>query len=176
MTSDFFEFIVKVESTFIINATLEMMMAYCDGSLFDKIKDALTQNKSIFEEFKCKLRLIDYEDEVIRKLLVEILTTYRNIRSGWFINSVKGQEPRGGKKDQSTRERVRESAYVAKAKAEAVADIKAKLDLKKRADTDAQAKLAATADAAAGNMYLKAVENFDKNIDEIDDDDSDKMD
>ena len=55
-------------------------------------------------------------------------------------------------------------------------DIKAKLDLKKRADTDAQAKLAATADAAAGNMYLKAVENFDKNIDEIDDDDSDKMD
>lgn len=104
-----------------MNATTEMMISYCDGSLFEAIKEALAADTSIYQLFKNDLELSNHDDEDIKKLLIATLTIYRNIRGRWFVNRLKAQRTA---KTWSTRENVRLKTEAAIAKNEAISSLK----------------------------------------------------
>ena len=128
-----------------MNATTEMMMAYCDGSLFNKIKDSLVEDKGVFEKFKSNLCLDSHKDKDIKKLLSFMMTTYRNIRARWFVNKIRGQQRKSDRYG-STRDKVLVKAEVAAAKSEARSELKSELALKEFY-TDACEETEATKDS-----------------------------
>ncbi|KAL3927060.1 MAG: hypothetical protein SGBAC_013237 [Bacillariaceae sp.] len=147
VSSGFFAFARIVESTFVLNATLENMMAHCDGSLFEKIRQTFIKDSTIVDQFKSDLGLDDYYHEGdVRELLSDTLIFYQNIRSRWFANKVKGQQRRSNKSN-TTLSAVKEKTIVAEEKAEVAAELKNELDPAKKSKHAIQV------------MYQEAIEN-----------------
>ena len=90
VSPDFFEFICIVETVFLANANTGMMIAYHDGSLFEKITEALGSNETIMNLFKSYLKIEHYPDKNIKSFLYTILRKFKNIRGRWFVNNIRG--------------------------------------------------------------------------------------
>ena len=144
----FFDFICVLENTFLANANIRMMIAYSEGDLFDAMIMGLKSEQSIFAMFKTELKLEEFNDDVIFKLLDDILTRFKHIRGSWFIKKIKGQKKQTS--THSTRKHVQVKTEIAAASA----DVRASMQLKKFY-TD-----------AANNIRNKEVD-----LDEEDDDD-----
>ena len=101
---------------FLANATTGMMIAYHDGSLFEKITEALGSNETIMNLFKSNLKIEHYADKNIKNLLEAILREFKNIRGRWFVNKIPGQ------KENTSTYTTRETVLAKKEIAQATAD------------------------------------------------------
>ena len=101
------------------------MIAYHDGSLFEKITEAIQSNETIMNTFKSKLKIEHYPDKNIKNLLEAILLKFKNIRGRWFVNKIRGQ------KQHTTTFSTRETVSVKKEIAQATADTRLELKEKK---------------------------------------------
>ena len=77
-----------VESIYLANLTLKMMMAYNDGDIVAKIKLGILSNDDMRNRFSC-LSCSDNEDDN-KLLLAYIMERYANMRGTYFVKHLKG--------------------------------------------------------------------------------------
>ena len=103
----FFKFIQFIESIYLDNLTLEMMIAFDDGSLIEQINEGIrcdTDVKGVFLEL-CSPQ---NSDEVNDFIYGFILLRYKRMRGRWFVKSMQAEQGRKYKEveDLPTRTRV----------------------------------------------------------------------
>jgi hypothetical protein len=86
---DYFEFICFVESVFLANLSLKMMLAYVDGDIISKIKISILGNERAMERFAA-MSGIDLDTCQCQQLMVYILERYTNMRGMFFVRHLKG--------------------------------------------------------------------------------------
>ena len=84
----YFDFVCFVESTYLANLTLKMMMAYNDGDIISKIKFGILSHDDSRDRFSC-LSGSDNEDDNCL-LLAHIMERYANMRGTYFMKHLKG--------------------------------------------------------------------------------------
>ena len=89
--TNYFELICAVESTYINNLIIEMMMAYAHGNLVHAIKCHLLKDKVSYINYMktCKNNAVNSE-EASRNIIKYILEWYANMWSMHFVNYLKG--------------------------------------------------------------------------------------
>jgi len=87
----FFEFVCRIESIFMENFTVDMMVAYSTGNLVNEIAMAIQTKNEILQEFRT---LYDnyVTDAAARKVLSYMLDKYAHMRGRWFVKSINAQE------------------------------------------------------------------------------------
>ena len=93
-----------------------MMIAYNRGDLFDSIVTALSSEANIIDIFKSKMKIPNFHEDLVKLVLDEILTRFKNIRGRWFIKKIKGQKKQNT--SHSTRKQVQVKTEIAIATAE----------------------------------------------------------
>jgi hypothetical protein len=104
-TREYFYFICVIESIYLANLTLKMMMAYNDGDIVAKIKLGILSHIDTRNRFSC-LSGSDNEDDN-RQLLVYIMERYANMRGTYFAKHLKGNSGDQLKKLPAARQRER---------------------------------------------------------------------
>ena len=88
----FFTFIHVIEANFVENMTVEMMIAYDDGSLIEVIYSSLKENNDIYNQFTCLFYDInDYHARTVKNIFDFIFLRFKKMRRRWFINSMKAE-------------------------------------------------------------------------------------
>jgi hypothetical protein len=87
-TREYFYFICVIESIYLANLTLKMMLAYNDGDIVAKIKLGILSHNDTRNSFSC-LTGSDNEDDN-QQLLVYIMERYANMRGTYFAKHLKG--------------------------------------------------------------------------------------
>jgi hypothetical protein len=117
-TLEYFEFICFVESVFLSNLSLEMMLAYPDGDII-----SISEIKhSILSSEEAKVKFVNLAgnnvDELDRKSLMEyVLERYANMRVTYFVCHLKGNcsnQVQTMADNQATRARVLNATVCAK--------------------------------------------------------------
>jgi hypothetical protein len=85
---EYFDFVCLVESTYLANLTLKMMLVYNDGDIISKIKLGILSHDDRRDRFSC-LSDSNYEDNN-QLLLAYILERYANMRGTYFVKHLKG--------------------------------------------------------------------------------------
>lgn len=119
----YFDFMQEVESVFLKNLTLKMMVAYDKGDLIVAIGDAVLSSDSLRSKFDDLAEEASIDDEAQRKELYQYVTTlFTGMRGRWFIKTVRGQESTQSIFSKAaTRKKVANAADVSKARAEGAA-------------------------------------------------------
>jgi len=127
-TKIYFDFISFVESVYLDNLTLDMMMAYADGDIIHAIKTAILDSEVAREKFMAICNNEDtterFSDDEAIKLMKYIMERYANMRGSYFVKHLKGTGNGGSAVDklvrgQATRTKVITAAASSKAAAEA---------------------------------------------------------
>ena len=164
-SSEYFDFICFIESIFLSNLTLEMMMAYCDGDLIHEIKVHATSSNEVYEKFAslCKLDPELSKDDR-SQLLKYILERYSNMRGTYFVKHIKATG--SGNIDrvvdgQATRTRVANAVAMSKAVGAAKREERATKNYEGAAkkDTDEEQKIWKEAAESVLNHHDEEVEN-----------------
>lgn len=122
-TKGYFEFICFLESIFLANLTLEMMLAYADGDLVYEIKQQTLQNEGAMSKFAALCNNDDsFSDDDLGKIMNYVIQRYTNMRGTYFVKHLRGTG--GGGVDrlvgsQATRDKVKTAVACAKAAGEA---------------------------------------------------------
>ena len=114
---------VFVESTYLANLMLKMMMAYNDGDIISKIKFGILSHDDSRDRFSC-LSGSDNEDDN-RLLLAYIMERYANMQGTYFVKHLKGNSGDQLKKlasCQATRTKVARTVVYAKTTVESDGD------------------------------------------------------
>ncbi len=123
-TRQFFDFVKLLESTYVKNLTLKMMMAYADGDLVKTINDALLASELIRNKFDGLFGNEDGEAGERYKVLEYLLELYVHMQGCWFVKYMKGRrnKTRGETKAEAapTRTKVAYAHVQSKAIAKAV--------------------------------------------------------
>jgi hypothetical protein len=99
---EFFLFVQRIESVFLANLNLKMMLAYSDGDLCETIQQGILRDGPILESFFELCNNVDdmpLENTVRHAILAFVLERYVNMRGRWFIKSMKGHCKGGGQND-----------------------------------------------------------------------------
>jgi hypothetical protein len=123
----FFLFIQGIESVFLSNLNLKMMMAYSDGNLCEGIRRGIMTNDTIVGEFihMCNnVENMPLEISVRMDIMAFALKKYVNMMGHWFLKTMKGHQ-KGFKDDAisgkaATRTKVAATIACSKAKADAL--------------------------------------------------------
>jgi hypothetical protein len=83
-----FDFILIVESVFLANLSLKMMLAYNDGDIVARIKTSIVLHEATMDVFFCLARSEDDDDNEL--LLAYIIERYTNMRGTYFVRHLKG--------------------------------------------------------------------------------------
>ena len=87
----YFEFICFVESVYLANFSLEMMMAYSDGNLIHEIKMHMLKSDVAMDKFSCLCNPDeDLTSTQMQQLMNYIMERYTNIRGTYFVKHLKG--------------------------------------------------------------------------------------
>ena len=169
-TLEYFEFICFVESVFLANLSLEMMLAYpdADGDIIAEIKHSILSS----EEAKVKfVNLVGNNvDELDRKSLMEyVLERYANMRGTCFVRHLK--ENRSNQVEtmadnQSTRTRVLNATVCAKKLADKNAVTPVKDNDEEDSDDDNSPEIEELWDSAKENVFQLEDEYEDSIINE----------
>ena len=119
----YFDFECFVESTYLANLTLIIMMAYNDGDIISKIKLGILSHDDSRDRFSC-LSGSDNEDDN-RLLLAYIMERYANMQGTYFVKHLKGNSGDQLKKlasCQATRTKVARTVVYAKTMVESDGD------------------------------------------------------
>jgi len=87
-TREYFDFICVIESIYLANLTLKMMLAYNDGDIVAKIKLGILSHNDTRDRFSCLLGSDNEDDN--QQLLVYITERYANMRGTYFVKHLKG--------------------------------------------------------------------------------------
>jgi hypothetical protein len=167
-TSEYFEFICFVESVFLANLSLEMMLAYPDGTIIAEIKHSILSS----EEGKVKFVTLvgNNVDELDRKSLMEyVLERYANMRGTYFVRHLKGNRSNHIQTmadSQATRTRVLNATVCAKKLADKNAVTPVKDNDDEDSDDDNLPEIKEFWDSAKENVFKLADEYEDSNINE----------
>jgi len=144
-TESYYKFICFVESVYLENLNLNMMMAYCDGDIIHVIKVALVKDAVAFQKFReiCNNDENDepFTDNEVKRLMQYVLDRYANMRGTYFVKYLNSS----GKKSsvekmvssQSRRTQVLNATATSKAVGEAQSKISADDDNDKQQWEDA---------------------------------------
>ena len=89
----YFDFMKVVESVFLQNLTLAMMVAHDKGDLIIAIGDAILGSDGIRSKFDDLAEEAGIESDAQRKELFEyVINLFTGMRGRWFIKAVRGQE------------------------------------------------------------------------------------
>ncbi len=84
----YFDFVCFVESTFLANLTLKMMIAHNDGDIISKIKFGILLHNDSRARFSCLSGSDNVDDNHL--LLAYIMERYANMRGAYFVKHLKG--------------------------------------------------------------------------------------
>ena len=124
-SKEYFSFILLVESTYIKNLTLKMMMAFMEGDLVKEINDAILRS----DWMRSKFRELVGDDNPAGEsdylnIMKYLLERYLHMRGCWFVKFMKGnqQKSMGERRaeNDATRTKVAYADKQSKAVAEAV--------------------------------------------------------
>ena len=104
-----------VESTYLTNLILKMMMAYNDGDITSKIKFGILSHDELRDGFSCVSGSDNEDDNCL--LLAYIMERYANMRGTYFVKHLKGNSGNQIQKladSQATRTKVAHSVIYAK--------------------------------------------------------------
>jgi hypothetical protein len=87
-TREYFDFICVIESIYLANLTLKMMLAYNDGDILAKIKLGILSHDDTRDRLSC-LSGSDNEDDN-QQLLVYIMVRYASMRGTYFVKHLMG--------------------------------------------------------------------------------------
>jgi len=147
-SESFYDFICTVESVYLANLTLKMMLAHAGGSLCSAINNGVVNNKEIREKFAELAETATIDDEEQRNdIFAFLMERYVNMRGRWFVKIMKGQQ---GVKN------ILDNAATRKKVASAVACSQAAAAARK--DTDDSAARDATTSSTEQQLYA-GVEN-----------------
>ena len=102
------------------NLTVEMMIAYDDGSLIEVICSFLKENNDTYNRFTCLFDDInDYPATIVKYIFDFVFLRFKRMRVRWFINSMRTEHDGKSKcvDDFSTRCRVIAQSQISKEKA-----------------------------------------------------------
>ena len=86
----YFDFIMFIESVYIKNLTLKMMMAHSDGDLVKAINDAILSSDTVREKFWSIFQCDESVTEDDKKSILEyIAERYVHMRGCWFVKFIK---------------------------------------------------------------------------------------
>ena len=89
-TNNYFEFICFIESIFLTNLTLDMMMAHCNENLMHEIKVTIMSLSEVHEKFVSLCAIdADLQEDGRSKLLQYIIDRYSNMRGTYFIKHIR---------------------------------------------------------------------------------------
>jgi hypothetical protein len=119
----YFDFVCFIESTYLANLTLKMMIAYNDGDIISKIKLGILSHDDSRYRFSCLSGSDNKDDNHL--LLVYIMERYANMRGTYFVKHLKGDSGDQLKKlasCQATRTKVAHAVVYAKTTVESDGD------------------------------------------------------
>lgn len=119
----YFDFIQEIESVFLKNLTLKMMVAYDKGDLIVAIGDAVLSSDRLRSKFDDLAEEAGIDDEARSKELYQyVITLFTGMRGRWFIKTVRGQESTASIFSKAaTRKKVANASDISKARAEGAA-------------------------------------------------------
>eukprot|EP00984_Skeletonema_dohrnii_P013631 scaffold5653_cov95-Skeletonema_dohrnii-CCMP3373.AAC.6 len=126
VTKDYFEFICLIESIYVKNLSMKMMMAYNSGDLVKVIDGAIMKSETVLKRFFALFEDEEDDDEIseARDTLRFILDRYIRMRGCWFVKALRSNrgETLGEKKLAAapTNMKVAHAATQSKAIAEAL--------------------------------------------------------
>ena len=87
-TREYFDFLCRIESIFLANLTLKMMLAYSDGDIVTRIKTSILSHN----EMRGKISFLSGSDNYSENqlLLTYIVERYANMRGTYFVRHLKG--------------------------------------------------------------------------------------
>jgi hypothetical protein len=85
----YFEFICFVESVFLANLSLKMMLTYVDGDIISQIKISILGNERAMKRF-ATMSGVDFDTCQCQQLMAYILERYANMRGTFFVRYLKG--------------------------------------------------------------------------------------
>jgi len=115
LTRKYFDLVCFVESTFLANLTLKMMMAYNDGDIISKIKFGIFLHNDSRARFFCLSGSNNVDNN--HHLLAYIMERYANMQGIYFAKHLKGNNGDQLKKlasCQATRTKVAHAVVYAK--------------------------------------------------------------
>ena len=91
-TKQYYDFICLVESVYLANLTLKMMLAYCDGNIIARIKNSLLTITSVRERFSALFAFagdtpVDEEEQ--KQVMEYIMERYANMRGTYFARHLR---------------------------------------------------------------------------------------
>ena len=93
---EYFDFVCFVESTYLANLTLKMMMAYNDGDIISKIKFGILSHDDLRDGFSCVSGSDNKDDNCL--LLAYIMERYVNMPGYLFCEASEGKQWRPAEK------------------------------------------------------------------------------
>jgi hypothetical protein len=112
---EYFGFIYLIESIFLANLTLKMMLAYNDGNIVAKIKESIISCNGMRDQFSS---LAGSDNNVDNQLILSyIIERYANMRGTYFVRHLKGNSGNQIQKladSQATRTKVAHAVVYAK--------------------------------------------------------------
>jgi hypothetical protein len=87
-TREYFDFICRIESIFLANLTLKMMLAYSDGDIVTRIKMSILSHNEMRESISFLSGSDSKADNQL--LLTYIVERYANMRGTYFVRHLKG--------------------------------------------------------------------------------------
>jgi hypothetical protein len=112
---EYFDFICCVESIFLANLTLKMMLAYNNGDIITRIKESILSHDGMMDRFSC---LSGSDNDVNNHLILSyIIERYVNMWGTYFVRYLKGNSGNQIQKladSQATRTKVAHAVVYAK--------------------------------------------------------------
>ena len=171
MSKECFAFIKMIESVFVKNLSLPMMLAYAEGDLVLVIGKAILENDQIKAEFGDLAESADIDSDDERyAVFVFVMNIYITMRGRWFVRTIKKQETRKSLFSKAaTRKQVAnavETSKAAAAKSSTVqASVEAPVDASNDGD-DASSGVEDVYEMVAENLLMEAGEGNDDEIEE----------
>jgi len=91
-TQQCFDFICFAESIYLANLTLEMMMAYNDGTINSVIKSSILSSNLAMEKNDALLSGIAVDDNQCQQLMAYVIDWYANMRGTYFVKTSEGEQ------------------------------------------------------------------------------------
>lgn len=161
----YYEFISFVESTYLANFNLEMMMAYVDGDLIHEIKMKMIESDVALAKFSSLCNKDEsLNTEEMQQIMKYIMERYANMRGTYFVKHLKGNGNSSVEKlvdNQATRTRVMNAAACSKA----VHEAKKEGDTNTMPSNDTEEELRQLWKDAAQNVFEKHDKELSKSID-----------
>ena len=119
-TQQFYDFVSFIESIYLKNLNLEMMMAHASGDLIHEIKEKILVSDAVTSKFYlfCDLGEVAVDGKTAKRLIEYIAIKYANMRGTFFVkhmNATGNRDVSNLVDSQATRTRVVNAVACSKA-------------------------------------------------------------